>query len=122
MAFLIQRRAARDGDSDISYINEYISCMSHKSANFKEYDIYSFGSIVFSFFSEEGLSDQNFDSTNRKDALSFLEGFHKRNRDMPPQVRQIVMACWKEDFQKRPLFEEICWRFIEYFKQVEELN
>lgn len=91
--------------------------MSNKSVNFKEYDIFSFGSIVFSFFSKEDLSTQNYDSVNRKDTLSFLEEVEVKNVEMPNQIRQIIMACWKEDFQNRPLFEEICWLFIEYFKE-----
>lgn len=112
-------KAVNDGDSNLSYINDYISCMSNKSVNFREYDIYSFGSIVYSFFSERELQASNYDSSNRKSSLSFLEELYVHDKKIPGLVKDIIRACWEEDFQKRPQFVEICYLFIEYFKQVE---
>jgi hypothetical protein len=93
--------------------------MSNKSVNFREYDIYSFGSIVFAFFSKNKELDQNYDSSNRKSSLSFLEGLSLGEKHIPDLIKDIIRACWNEDFQNRPGFEEICYIFIEYFKQVE---
>lgn len=108
-----------DGDSDLSYINEYISCMSNKSANFREYDIYSFGSIVYSFFSKKQFPMEIYDSNNRKESLSFLEEFRMQENEIPPLIRDIIKACWEEQFQRRPPFDEICHLFIEYLKELE---
>lgn len=108
-----------DGDSDLCIKNEYISCMSNKSANFREYDIYSFGSIVYSFFSKQEFPMQIYDSNNRKESLSFLEEFEMREKNIPELIRDIIKACWEEQYQKRPPFEEICHLFIEYLKEVE---
>lgn len=112
-------KAVHDGDSNLSYINDYISCMSNKSVNFREYDIYSFGSIVYAFFAERGLMASNYDSLNRKESHCFLEELCVHDKHTPELIKDIIRACWEEDFQKRPLFVEICYLFIEYFKQLE---
>ena len=99
-------------------INDYISCLSTKSANFKEHDIYSFGCIVYSFFSHKGLEQLKvFSSGNRKDPLEFLNELDDTEPDMPVIVKEIIRACWEEDFLDRPLFFDICNLFIEYLKE-----
>ena len=94
--------------------------MSNKSVNFREYDIYSFGSIVFAFFSKNKELVQNYDSSNRKKSLPFLEGLGEQEKFIPDLMKDVIRASWEEDFQNRPGFEEICYIFIEYFKQVED--
>ena len=90
--------------------------------NFKEYDIYSFGSIIYSFFcSKDSNSLEMYDSNNRKESLIFLNNIDEIEKDMPLLVRDIVRACWEEDYQKRPLFDDICHLFIEYFKEDTEI-